>query len=399
MKGVLQPPKIEESSDEEATSWRTPRRTNEHIQAPKSHRVLQRRRKTSAGNSSEYRHARPGGYSPRQKHSYSSPHPSRPGEPWEPWARSSSTRAQIGLRPNTIRKRTASGFSHNRQSSRQSEIPSAIAEVASQIGSSLRRVTRGVRSGISERLKLFGTRSGGTRRVLSNTTMNDSMPLPHARTNDSRSVGLQRSNASKLKRTRYPGSDKPILQHSKRHEADFCSSPGPAQQFGPPGNTETSSIPLSPVKEVPLTPLTIFDGPLCSRGLQIGNRGSEMRGDPIETGLVAALTSLKSQPNFPETVSTTNAWGQTLAHLSIIHSYPYLLGHLVDWHINLALADANGLTALHYAYMESDLEGVRILRRGGASDSVVDKLGRKPSDLQSEEFDLAIDMDAKVVLG
>ena len=146
-------------------------------------------------------------------------------------------------------------------------------------------------------------------------------------------------------------------------------------------------------------PLTIFDGPLGSRDLQSGNRGSEMRGDPIETGLVAALTSLQSQPNFPETVSTTNDWGQTLAHLSIVHGYPYLLGHLVDWHINLAIADANGLTALHYAYMKSDLESVRILRRGGASDSVVDKLGRKPSELQSEAFGLAIDMDAKVALG
>ena len=116
-----------------------------------------------------------------------------------------------------------------------------------------------------------------------------------------------------------------------------------------------------------------------------------MRGDPIETGLVAALTSLQSQPNFPETVSTTNDWGQTLAHLSIIHGYPYLLGHLVDWHINLAIADANGLTALHYAYMKSDSESVRILRRGGASDSVVDKLGRRPLDLLSS----AIDIDTK----
>ena len=394
MTGVLQPPKIEESSDEEATSWRTPGRVNGHIQALKSHRVFHRRRKFS---SSEYRHARSGEYSPLQKRSPSNAHPSRPGEPW---ALPSSTRAQIGPRPNTIRKRIASGFGHNQQSSRrQSEISSAITEVTSQIGSVLRRVMRGVRSRISQGLKLFSTRSGGTRRIHSNTIMNRSMPLSHARTNGSHSVGLQRSNATKLKRTRYPGSDESKLQNSKTHQADFCNSPSPEQRFVPPGNTDTSSIQLGPVKELPLTRLTIFDGPLGRRGLQNGDHGSEMRGGPIETGLVVALTSIQSRPDFPETVSTTNAWGQTLAHLSIIHGYPYLLGHLVDWHINLALADANGLTALHYAYMKSDLEGVRILRRGGASDSVVDKLGRKPSDLQSEEFGLAIDMDAKVALG
>ena len=139
-----------------------------------------------------------------------------------------------------------------------------------------------------------------------------------------------------------------------------------------------------------------------SVALQGETRGPEPRGGPIETGLVAALTSLQSQPNFPEIVSTTNDWGQSLAHLSIVHGYPYLLNCLVDWHINLAIADANGLTALHYAYMKNDLWSIRTLQRGGASESVMDRLGRRPLDLQSEELgaaiDIDIDIDTKVAL-
>lgn len=142
--------------------------------------------------------------------------------------------------------------------------------------------------------------------------------------------------------------------------------------------------------------LTTFNAIWGSGALQGGNRGSNPQEGPIELGLVAALTCLKSQSNFLEIVSTTNDWGQTLAHLSILYGYPILLSHLVDWHINLTVADANGLTALHYAYMKSDLESVRILRRGGAFENVVDKLGRRPSDLQSGEFGSATDIDAKV---
>jgi len=129
------------------------------------------------------------------------------------------------------------------------------------------------------------------------------------------------------------------------------------------------------------------------------NHGPEPREDLIETGLVKGLSSLQVQSNFQEVVSTTNDWGQNLAHLSILHGYPSLLGHLVDWHIDLTIADANGLTALHYAYMKGDLDSVRILRGGGASESVVDKLGRTPLDLRPEDFGSVIDADAKVAVG
>ena len=134
-------------------------------------------------------------YSPVQNRSPSSPHPSWPGELRE---LSLSTRAQVGPRSNTTRKRSASGFGHTRQSSRQSEIPSAIAEVTSQIGSSVRRVMRGVRNGVSQGLKLFGAPSGGTRRIPSNPIMNDSMPLSHARTNGSHSGEAIPANSRRL---------------------------------------------------------------------------------------------------------------------------------------------------------------------------------------------------------
>jgi len=130
-----------------------------------------------------------------------------------------------------------------------------------------------------------------------------------------------------------------------------------------------------------LEPLTAFDG----------TQGSTERETPIETRLVEALRYLEVQPNVGEVVSTTNDWGQTLAHLSILHTYPSLLSHLVDWHINLTIADVNGLTALHYTYMKGDMNSVRILRRGGASETVMDKLGRTPLDLLPEGFDAEVE--------
>ena len=130
------------------------------------------------------------------------------------------------------------------------------------------------------------------------------------------------------------------------------------------------------------------------------NHDSVQREDPIETGLVAALSCLQGRSNFREILSTTNDWGQTLAHLSTIYGYPSLLSRLVDWHINLTIADVNGLTALHYAHMKGDLDSVRILRSGGASEFVKDTLGRTPLDLHPEGFGSSIDiLDAKIVVG
>jgi ankyrin repeat protein len=143
----------------------------------------------------------------------------------------------------------------------------------------------------------------------------------------------------------------------------------------------------------------LFDALFGHRELR-GNRGQgflggEPQDDLIETALVKAVECLQTRPNFLEMVSTTNEYRQTLAHLSIVYGYPSLLRHLVDWRIDLAISDVNGLTALHCAYMKSDMDSVSILRRGGGSETVMDKLGRTPSDLRPGGFDLDIDVEAE----
>ena len=114
------------------------------------------------------------------------------------------------------------------------------------------------------------------------------------------------------------------------------------------------------------------------------------------------LACLQARSDFPEIVSTTNGYNQTLAHLSSCYGYPSLLSHLVEWGIDLTIADVNGLTALHWAYLKGNRDSVRILWRGGASETVADKLGRTPSELQPEGlegFDSDIDLDAEVAAG
>ena len=108
------------------------------------------------------------------------------------------------------------------------------------------------------------------------------------------------------------------------------------------------------------------------------------------------LSCLQARANFHEIVSTTNDYHQTLAHLAVLYDYPSLLGRLVEWRVDLTIADVNGLTALHCAYLKGDLDCVRILRRGGASEGATDKLGRTPSELQPEGFDSDIDLDAEL---
>jgi hypothetical protein len=139
----------------------------------------------------------------------------------------------------------------------------------------------------------------------------------------------------------------------------------------------------------------LFTALSAPQGNQIPQGRSQ---NPIETGLVHALKRIQERPNFREIVSTTNEYSQTLAHLAILYDYPSLLRHLVDWCIDLAISDVNGLTALHCAYMKDDLHGVQILRSGGAPEAAKDKLGRIPSDLQPEGFGRGFDIDAEVRL-
>ena len=147
------------------------------------------------------------------------------------------------------------------------------------------------------------------------------------------------------------------------------------------------------------TLLTTLHARQGNRDLQGGSQGAGPRDNPIETDLMEALSCLQARPNFHEIVSTTNEHHQTLAHLAILYDYPSLLGRLVEWHIDLTIADVNGLTALHCAYMKGDLDSLRILRKGGASESAMDKLGRIPSELQPEGFDSDIDLDAELAAG
>ena len=146
-------------------------------------------------------------------------------------------------------------------------------------------------------------------------------------------------------------------------------------------------------------PLSRYDpSPTSRKKSRILDRPSIPRYAPIEAGLLEAFRHVQVQPNFREMISTTNDQGQTLAHLSILYGYPSLLSSLVDWRINLTIADVNGLTALHYAYMQGDLDSVRTLRSGGASELVMDSLGRTPLDMQPEGFGSSIDNDTKVSL-
>ena len=142
--------------------------------------------------------------------------------------------------------------------------------------------------------------------------------------------------------------------------------------------------------------LPILNGPQLNRDQQEGSRSGGARGDPIETGLMDALSCLQGRPNFQQIVSTTNAYNRTLAHLSILYDYPSLLYRLVEWGIDLMIADVNGLTALDYV---NDRESVRKLWRGGASETTKDALGRTPSELQPEGFALASELVTEVAVG
>ena len=105
------------------------------------------------------------------------------------------------------------------------------------------------------------------------------------------------------------------------------------------------------------------------------------RAEQIESSLLEGLLSLRAKPNFDDIVSTRSNSNQTLAHISVLYDFMSLLRHLVEWRIDLTVADIKGLTALHYAYEKEDRESIRILLRGGASTAIEDKLGRFPRDL------------------
>ena len=115
-------------------------------------------------------------------------------------------------------------------------------------------------------------------------------------------------------------------------------------------------------------------------------RGEGTRHDEIETALIQALAPLQNTLNFGGLISKTNDYKQTLAHFAVLYGYSNLLKRLVGWNIDLTIADVNGFTALHSAYKKGDRVCVDLLLEKGASETVLDALGRAPSHLMPEGF-------------
>ena len=118
--------------------------------------------------------------------------------------------------------------------------------------------------------------------------------------------------------------------------------------------------------------------------------------ETVESSVIQALLSLRTQPNFQQDISISNDYSQTLVHLSVLYGFKTLLRHLLDWSAELGIADNNGLTALHCAYLAGDRESILLLRRGGASMDIQDKLGRLPLDFWPGGPDSASDVEAAI---
>ena len=114
--------------------------------------------------------------------------------------------------------------------------------------------------------------------------------------------------------------------------------------------------------------------------------GEETRHDEIEIAVIQSLAPLQNTPDFGQLISKTNDYKQTLAHFAVVFGYINLLNRLVEWNIDLTIADVNGFTALHCAYKKGDRVCVDLLLENGASDAVLDVLGRAPSQLMPGGF-------------
>jgi len=120
------------------------------------------------------------------------------------------------------------------------------------------------------------------------------------------------------------------------------------------------------------------------------------RHDEIETAIIQALAPLQNTLDFGELISKTNDYKQTLAHFAVIFGYTNLLERLVGWNIDLTIADLNGFTVLHCAYKRGDRVCVDLLLEKGASETVLDALGRAPSHLMPDGFASPNDHDTDI---
>ena len=64
-----------------------------------------------------------------------------------------------------------------------------------------------------------------------------------------------------------------------------------------------------------------------------------------------------------------------------------MLRRLVEWDIDVTIADVNGLTALHCAYRGGEKAVIEHLLNARAPENVLDALGQTPSHLMSNEFE------------
>ena len=127
-----------------------------------------------------------------------------------------------------------------------------------------------------------------------------------------------------------------------------------------------------------------------------GDRGQRdqrggMSDHDIESAIIHVLEPLQKLANFGELVSMTNDYNQTLAHFASLSGYFKLLKRLVEWSIDLTIADVNGLTPLHCAYKGGCRACIELLLDAGASGTVLDAIGRTPADLMLDGFELLID--------
>ena len=127
-------------------------------------------------------------------------------------------------------------------------------------------------------------------------------------------------------------------------------------------------------------------------------REEEARHNVIETAIIQALAPLHNTPDFGGLISKTNDYKQTLAHFAVLFGYTSLLEQLVEWNIDLTIADVNGFTALHCAYKMGGRICVDLLLEKGASGTVLDALGRTPSQLMPKGFASLNDRDTDMTL-
>ena len=101
----------------------------------------------------------------------------------------------------------------------------------------------------------------------------------------------------------------------------------------------------------------------------------------LEEVSIHFLRTYSVHPNWNQIVSSSNDYGQTIAHISVTLGYLRLLRQLFTWEIDLNAVDNMGLSALHYAYLFKQEGCARFLIHSRVDQSILDDLGRSASDL------------------